>query len=84
MESPGNLQARPERATMVSTRLSGSFRFSQGMERGWMARLEDKWSGTQASVAGESQALWRRVSAVVKCLRVNGLGFAWESLPGAR
>jgi hypothetical protein len=51
---------------MISiARLSGSFRFSQGMERSWPARLEkhEEWHGNIRRPE-LSQALWRRLRAV--------------------
>lgn len=70
-----NLQARLGRAKISFARLSGSSRFSQGMERGWTARLENKWSGTETSAAGAEPSTLAaadvvRLSALVstKCL----------------
>jgi hypothetical protein len=36
---------------MFVARLSGSFRNSEGMERGWTMRFWNNWSGTQATVS---------------------------------
>ena len=73
------MQASPGRAKIFVARLSGSFRFSQGMERVGRGSSRNKWSGTRASVgrgrakrSGVGVVRWLSALWSTRCLEQDG------------